>query len=365
MGKSKIDKITGQIHNLDYVDSTRTDIKTGELYIKNDSTTSYVPNGGGLVIEPYNGTLGGGNDTLPYARLMYNPEKKSLSPSIPPDVILSAHKYHSNGELHEHFTIYTSDATGSPAHRLDIDYLQDIANFDIQASQVVISPTFNSSTNNFRGLKASPTFIGTGAGQAAIEASATHAPATGVTSAYGFINITKGNPTAGATITNMYGGFNRIDTGSTSGVLVNTYSGMFATPSFGSVKPETSNGVRIQNQGSASISTTVGLDINAQTGSVTNIGARIAKGDTYALQLSDTGGTSAGGITFGTDTPLHRNAANKLTLGGDLLVDDEAYAAGWNGSLEVPTKNALYDKIETISASGISESLAIAYATAL
>ena len=31
-----------------------------------------------------------------------------------------------------------------------------------------------------------------------------------------------------------------------------------------------------------------------------------------------------------------------------------AYGAGWNGSLEVPTKNAVYDKIETISGGGSS-----------
>lgn len=38
----------------------------------------------------------------------------------------------------------------------------------------------------------------------------------------------------------------------------------------------------------------------------------------------------------------------------DVTVPDEAYGAGWNGSLEVPTKNALYDKIETLSSSGLS-----------
>jgi len=37
------------------------------------------------------------------------------------------------------------------------------------------------------------------------------------------------------------------------------------------------------------------------------------------------------------------------TFTGDISVPDEAYGVGWNGSLEVPTKNALYDKIETIS----------------
>lgn len=34
----------------------------------------------------------------------------------------------------------------------------------------------------------------------------------------------------------------------------------------------------------------------------------------------------------------------------DITVPDEAYGSGWNASLEVPTKNAIYDKIETISA---------------
>jgi len=32
---------------------------------------------------------------------------------------------------------------------------------------------------------------------------------------------------------------------------------------------------------------------------------------------------------------------------GDITVPDEAYGAGWNGSLEVPTKNAVYDKFES------------------
>ena len=40
------------------------------------------------------------------------------------------------------------------------------------------------------------------------------------------------------------------------------------------------------------------------------------------------------------------------TFTGDISVPDEAYWAGWNGSLEVPTKNAVYDKIETMWGSG-------------
>lgn len=36
------------------------------------------------------------------------------------------------------------------------------------------------------------------------------------------------------------------------------------------------------------------------------------------------------------------------TFTGAVVVPDDAYAVGWNGSTEVPTKNALYDKIETL-----------------
>jgi hypothetical protein len=61
-------------------------------------------------------------------------------------------------------------------------------------------------------------------------------------------------------------------------------------------------------------------------------------------------------------------AAGKLTGTWDFSVDptvpDEAYGVGWNASLEVPTKNALYDKIEAMGG-GVSESFVIAMAIAL
>ncbi len=56
------------------------------------------------------------------------------------------------------------------------------------------------------------------------------------------------------------------------------------------------------------------------------------------------------------------------TMSGDLSVPDEAYGPGWNGSSEVPTKNALYDKIELLGG-GITEAqvrvIARRYAVAL
>lgn len=43
-------------------------------------------------------------------------------------------------------------------------------------------------------------------------------------------------------------------------------------------------------------------------------------------------------------------AGGVWTFSNDATVPDEAYGAGWDSSLEVPTKNAIYDKIESISA---------------
>lgn len=53
---------------------------------------------------------------------------------------------------------------------------------------------------------------------------------------------------------------------------------------------------------------------------------------------------------------LARNGAGLESRLGDnsgssfIVVADEAYGAGWNGSLQVPTKNAVYDKIESVEA---------------
>lgn len=56
-------------------------------------------------------------------------------------------------------------------------------------------------------------------------------------------------------------------------------------------------------------------------------------------------------------TELYTDKADKAggTFTGDISVPDEAYdATAWNGSLEVPTKNAIRDKIESLG-SGITE----------
>lgn len=71
----------------------------------------------------------------------------------------------------------------------------------------------------------------------------------------------------------------------------------------------------------------------------------------------DTTISSSGGITY-----TGVGSSPDFTFSHDVLVPDEVYGAGWNGSLEVPTKNAVYDKIETLS--GLAWGASIAGTTA-
>ena len=75
----------------------------------------------------------------------------------------------------------------------------------------------------------------------------------------------------------------------------------------------------------------------------------------YALKGSG-GGTVWGGIggTLADQSDLDTalNAKADLagdTFTGDISVPDEVYGVSWSGSVEVPTKNALYNKIETLT----------------
>jgi len=51
-------------------------------------------------------------------------------------------------------------------------------------------------------------------------------------------------------------------------------------------------------------------------------------------------------ITLGTETLDHDGAT--FVFSDDVTVSDEVYGAGWDTSIEVPTKNAVFDKIESL-----------------
>lgn len=86
-------------------------------------------------------------------------------------------------------------------------------------------------------------------------------------------------------------------------------------------------------------------------------GIDVTAGDSYFATADNAGGNQA---TVGSSwTVIQGNVTyapvNKAgdTMTGDLIVPDEAYdATNWDGNLEVPTKNAVRDKIESIVVGG-------------
>jgi hypothetical protein len=75
----------------------------------------------------------------------------------------------------------------------------------------------------------------------------------------------------------------------------------------------------------------------------------------FTAATGELGPKTNAGLTFNSSTGL---------LGAtNVAVTDDAYAAGWNGSANVPTKNAIYDKIESMSAGGLTMGAALAVAT--
>jgi hypothetical protein len=56
----------------------------------------------------------------------------------------------------------------------------------------------------------------------------------------------------------------------------------------------------------------------------------------------------------GVSTNILAYDAGGLTIFGNAFVTDEAYGATWDGSTAVPTKNAVYDKIQTLGGGGFT-----------
>ena len=148
----------------------------------------------------------------------------------------------------------------------------------------------------------------------------------------------------------------------------------FFTDASGSLAPKTNTNMTFNsNTGVATFASTIltTTDINGGTIDATVIGGATPAAGTFTTHTSnnllassnDSGAIGASGTAFsdlflasggiinwnaGNATLTH--SASLLTSNVDISVPDEAYGSGWNGSTEVPTKNALYDKIETLTA---------------
>lgn len=74
---------------------------------------------------------------------------------------------------------------------------------------------------------------------------------------------------------------------------------------------------------------------------------------TSSLGFSDLFLAEGGVINWDNGDATLTQSGDTLTLAGaDLIVPDEVYGVGWDGSLEVPTKNAVYDKIQSLTGGG-------------
>lgn len=92
-------------------------------------------------------------------------------------------------------------------------------------------------------------------------------------------------------------------------------------------------------------------------GTFASTGALTVSNDSHSHTASTISGLSTADFTSA-NVSQWTNDANYAdkdlanTFAGDVSVPDEAYGVGWNGSLEVPTKNAMYDKIEALVVGG-------------
>jgi hypothetical protein len=271
---------------------------------------------------------------------------------------MTGHKDHPSEGTHRHFSWYTTGADGTtPRKRWNLQYYQDIAAWDMQSLYVNMDLDNVPSGTNLVDITGGVTDVNDNKIGLSLVRTAT---------------VTDG----GAKTFQGSGAKFYTNATRTSGSITNTVNTLEAhqADSSGSGAGEkitnegTGPGLLVDQNGSG-----IGVDIDnaGSTHSLrTRNGATIehvvdTSGNTLTSGYLRVGSTSAPSNTTAGDLTFTRGFATSVDLTGDLTVADEAYGGGWNGSLEVPTKNAVYDKIETLGSGGISASLAIAYATAL
>lgn len=70
---------------------------------------------------------------------------------------------------------------------------------------------------------------------------------------------------------------------------------------------------------------------------------------TSALKWSDLFLATGAVITFNSGNATITHSASLLTSNVNIAVPDEAYGTSWDGSVNVPTKNAIYDQLQGVS----------------
>lgn len=105
------------------------------------------------------------------------------------------------------------------------------------------------------------------------------------------------------------------------------------------------SGTAASNQPDSSDSATIQADLQAIQAALRTIFPSV----NGAVTPTHTELNYVDGVTSAIQTQLDSKVSTSgATFVGAVAVPDDAYAAGWNGSANVPTKNAIYDKIESI-----------------
>ena len=131
---------------------------------------------------------------------------------------------------------------------------------------------------------------------------------------------------------------------------------LFATAATGSLGAKSNANLTYNSfTGRLTSTITVGTTVIAVSGCRPDSTDSSALGST-GFQWADLFLATGGVINFNNGNATITHSAALLTSNVDVAVPDEAYGSGWNASLEVPTKNAVYDKVEAMIAAYTSTS---------
>lgn len=145
------------------------------------------------------------------------------------------------------------------------------------------SPTISSSSARVGGMRITPTFSGSGDDPQGFFAAPNFAPSGNLTTAAGFLGLAVASPASGKTITTLRSLYAANFFSDVAGVVTNSHTIVAGTPSIsGALKPATSIGVNIQQQGAAGITTAIGLFIAAQANATSNFDMGFDRVDTTA-----------------------------------------------------------------------------------
>lgn len=133
-----------------------------------------------------------------------------------------------------------------------------------------IDTTITNNANSIAAIRVAPTLNGSGNVAQGMIVNPLVQPSTSIGVARGLQLQVSAAPGAGITITDVFGIYATGVTGSAGGTITNHTIFIVDSPIYGTTKPTTAYGLRINNQGSASITTSYAQFIAVQSGSTNN-----------------------------------------------------------------------------------------------